>query len=214
MATRMVMLINDKNDGFLDELLPHIRIVTRETLTGCAEGLARGALEGVMAQEPRLIGTVGPGCSNDVADVSDRDYRETIGSRIVHISFSSTATSIADSTLFPNVARLATNDFYMSQALAQVCDHYSWTEVSILYDFTRWSNEFRENFLRNYLATLAPDGRTKVVHDIYIENEDTFDPLSCLQAMAASTSKVALMSLNLIGQSLSLIHISEPTRRS
>eukprot|EP00966_Prymnesium_polylepis_P150702 3481043-Prymnesium_polylepis.1 len=187
------MLINDKTDGFLDELLPYVRIVTHQVYAGCVQGLARSALDEVRSASDGIIATFGPACSDDVANLADFEYRRLIASNIVHISHSSTAPTISNTTLYPNVARLSTNDNYGVRAMVEVCNNYKWVTVSVLYDTSKWSREYKDYFCAAFLSRRADDGSTKTADVYLIEDELTFDALELLQRMTASGSKVAVM---------------------
>ena len=75
----MAAAINDKSDGFLDDLLPHAKIELNETVIGCNQlprpqvGLTR-----LRAWVPNLVAAIGPGCSGDLESVASQDVRQQL----------------------------------------------------------------------------------------------------------------------------------------
>ena len=87
-------------------------IVTATRYVGCVEGRAQAGWLELQETLPGFVAAIGPTCSDDVADVSGAEWRESHGGRAVVISHASTATSIADEVCFSNVARSVATDFY------------------------------------------------------------------------------------------------------
>lgn len=85
--------INDKADGWFDDLLPNHTIVTALRSVGCGEvdGRAREGWLELQASLPRFTAAVGVPCSSNVADIGGRDWRDGDGGRAVVVSASSTA---------------------------------------------------------------------------------------------------------------------------
>ena len=165
----MAAAINDKSDGFLDDLLPHAKIELNETVIGCNQlprpqvGLTR-----LRAWVPNLVAAIGPGCSGDLESVASQDVRQQLGHDTVFISPSSTADSLSDEAAFPNVARLSSPERYVGGALAAVAKEYGWQRVGLLHDDSVWgtssADAFADAFLaqegRQLLTTSRSDGPT------------------------------------------------------
>ncbi len=72
-------LINDKSDGFLDDLLPYAVIQIAEANGGCVQGMMPAALSELKAALPEMVAAVGPGCSSDVIAITSRSKRSELG---------------------------------------------------------------------------------------------------------------------------------------
>jgi hypothetical protein len=84
-AHHMVEAINNKHDGFMDDLLPNARLILHENhvIVPCAMGKMRDAhaelhqtalemgVDGGM-----FVATIGPSCSNDVQDITAKEWRD------------------------------------------------------------------------------------------------------------------------------------------
>ena len=70
-----VEALNDKNDGWYDELLPNHTIVTAVRSTGSSvEGLTRSAWLELQASLPGFTAVIGPDSSGDVEAVAGREW--------------------------------------------------------------------------------------------------------------------------------------------
>ena len=135
-----VEALNDKNDGWYDELLPNHTIVTAVRSVGCGvEGLTRSAWLELQASLPGFTAVIGPGCSGDVWDVAGREWRASDGGHAVVISPSSTAPTLSDESAYPNVARMIANDTQGSAAITALCVALGWDRVALIHDSTTWS---------------------------------------------------------------------------
>ena len=145
-------LLNDKSDGFLDSLLPHARIELNETLIGCASGDAPAGLARLRDAMPQMAAVIGPGCSDDVIDVSSMAARASraaagVTSNEVFISASSTLTRLSNESFAPNLARLSSTDAYVSTGVARLATiHIGWRRISILHDDTSWALDAASKF--------------------------------------------------------------------
>jgi hypothetical protein len=155
-AYHMAEAINNKHDGFMDDLLPHARLVMREThgIVPCSSGTARGAHD-VMAEDASKMGlehmfvaTIGPGCSDDVRDVTEKAWRSesTNNRNNLVISGSSTASRLSDEDLYPNLARMSTPETSIGEGFAYLCKKYGWNRVAILHDSSTWGTDSAAKF--------------------------------------------------------------------
>ena len=134
-----VEALNNKNDGWYDELLPNHTIVTAVRSAGCGvEGLTRSAWLELQASLPGFTAVIGPDCSSDVRAVAGREWRASDGGRAVVISPSSTAPTLSDESAYPNVARALANDTQGSAAIAALCVALGWDRVALIHDSTTW----------------------------------------------------------------------------
>ena len=155
-AHHMVAAINDKNDGYHDDLLPFVQLSVSEAYSGCSQGLVQGAFAELRTALPQLAAAIGPSCSNDLGEISDTSYRASIAgeaSRAVFLSGSSTAPSLADEALYPNVARLTSTENLVQRGLSQVAAQYSWKRIGLLYDDSVWATESAQAFRTRHSAT-------------------------------------------------------------
>ena len=132
--------INDKDDGWYDELLPNHTIVTTTQSVGCVQERARAGWRALEASLPRITAVIGPACSNDVADLTNAEWRASDGSRAVVVSPQSTAPSLADKSAYPNLARTSGTDVHMARAFAKLCEAFGWDRVALLHDDSVWGS--------------------------------------------------------------------------
>ena len=118
-------LINDKTDGFLDDLLPNTVLRAEEARIGCVDSLGPSAVAQLQAALPNMIGVIGHICSNDVADIANAAFRDGTGAgghdhrshdhgtashgtafHGIVISSSSTAPSLADRAAYKVAPRV------------------------------------------------------------------------------------------------------------
>ena len=141
-------LINNKSDGFLDDLMPTIELTTEE-FAGCDDGSgAITASDALRTTHGQNLTAVLGSCSNEVVAVGDRARRETTGDRSVVISPYSNAASAANETEYVNVARLLATTDHTAEAAAAVCAHYGWSRIAILNDESSWAADSMRHFER------------------------------------------------------------------
>ena len=182
-AHHMADLINDKTDGFLDDLLPHALIMVNESHQGCVQGLVQPALTQLSSSLPNMIATIGPSCSNDVAEIAHSDYRSNASAnpsvthpRYVILSPSSTAPSLANETHYPNVVRLSTNELQIGRGNTAVSQLYSWRKVAILHDSSLWARETALSFANSFTSSTAgqPPGEVLNLDDMEFDLQVSF----------------------------------------
>ena len=148
--------LNDKSDGWFDELLPGYTIVTAMSSVGCVEGRAQAGWLMLQESLPGFTAVIGPPCSNDVAAVAGAEWRESSGSRAVVISQTSTAPVLGDEAAYPNVARSLSNDEHMSHAIVEVFASLGWDRVAIVHDDSIWGTGAAASFQSKFAARSAP----------------------------------------------------------
>ena len=67
--------LNDKTDGWYDELLPDHTIVTATKDVGCVNRRARSGWRALEESLPGFTAVIGPSCSDDVADLAQAEWR-------------------------------------------------------------------------------------------------------------------------------------------
>lgn len=141
--------INDKTDGFLDELLPNARIVTAEVMIGCVETPPLGptAVAALQAALPNMLAIVGPLCSDDVKDITNVEFRATSGFEAIVLSGVSSAPSIGNEAAYPNVARLTSSE---SAASASLVALFGWQRVAVIHDDSVWATEAAHAFIKQH----------------------------------------------------------------
>ena len=160
-ALHMVDVINNKNDGLYDNLLPSALIVVNESYQGCVQGLVERALVELRGA-PNLLSlsesdssnlpAIGPSCSNDVAAVTSAQSRASSGWNGVVISPSSTAPVLTDGEEYPNLVRMSTNEIMIGAGLANLVEHYQWRRVAVLHDDSLWGRGSAGAFMSSFLA--------------------------------------------------------------
>ena len=126
--------INDKTDGWLDDLLPNRTIVTSTRSAKCVPGEARSAWLELQDSLPGFTAVLGPKCSDSVAEVSGLTWRNSTGNRAVVISPQSLAHELADGVAYPNLARSVTPSQHGIFAMLELFMTLGWDRVAILYD--------------------------------------------------------------------------------
>ena len=160
-ALHMVEVINNKNDGLYDNLLPSALIVVNESYQGCVQGLVERALVELRGA-PNLLSlsesdssnlpAIGPSCSNDVAAVTSAQSRASSGWNGVVISPSSTAPVLTDGAEYPNLVRMSTNEILIGAGLANLVEHYQWRRVAVLHDDSLWGRGSAGAFMSSFVA--------------------------------------------------------------
>ena len=125
--------INDDDDGFADDLLPHTFFnVTVRAWGGAAATWAALPADTVAAVVvayspalPDLSHFLGP-----LRGSSDPDVQPGA----VLLSPWATSTSTSDRTAYPNVARLVSTEAYVAEAFGTIMDAYAWRRVAIVYE--------------------------------------------------------------------------------
>ena len=151
-ALHLVDLINDKTDGFLDDLLPGVQLSVVEAKIGCVNDLGESAVASVRAQSPAdpvaIFGTI---CSNDVMDISEADFRARVGWEGVVLSGSSTAPSAAQEGRYPKLARFATSEVHVSRGCASLAKQWGWKRIAVVYDNSAWATEAAQAFIAEHM---------------------------------------------------------------
>lgn len=170
-----VGLINDKTDGFLDELLPSVTLRVAEAVTGCGEGRASTALAELRATLPQMVAIVGPACSSDVGQLSQPGFRADANFSTPLLSYASTATTLSNETSYTNVARLATNEAHIGAGNALVAQLYAWRRIAVLAEDSEWGRSAASNFIAAH--TSREGGRPEDILNRDDPSTLAFDPL-------------------------------------
>ena len=138
-AHHMAAAINDKSDGFLDDLLPYAHILLNETEAGCNRlERTRSGLNALQSWDSELVAAVGPGCSGDLAELASAEVRAERAYDTVFISSSSTADALSNATAYPHVVRLSSPEKMVMAALAAFVERNGWQRVALLHDDSLW----------------------------------------------------------------------------
>jgi len=130
--------LNDKTDGWYDELLPDHTIVTATKDVGCVNRRARSGWRALEESLPGFTAVIGPSCSDDVADLAQAEWRARNGSRAVIISPASSAPKLGNKVDYPNLARTVGTDLHRARAFAKLCEAFGWDRVALLHDDSVW----------------------------------------------------------------------------
>ena len=140
-----VQAINNKEDGFLDNLLPGVRIRMATQLSGCVQGLTDDSMAELFKQLPNMLAVIGPPCSDDVAAAST--WLQANNKSATIISPESSAPQLDDETAFPNVARYVTNGHTFQSGMVELMMHYGWKRIGVLNDESVWSSGVKDSFI-------------------------------------------------------------------
>ena len=182
-TAHVARLINDKTDGFYDDLLPTAYLDIKMENSGCAEGLAQDALKKTRKrfhddtpgseEKDSLYGIIGPFCSDDVKDVSGRGFRNLIDWQGVVISAGSTApelgTTDENDREYPNMARIAIPETHLSNGLRSIVANNEWKKVAVISDDSLWGRGAAASFIKTMKADvlgaeILNDGNTELVN--------------------------------------------------
>ena len=161
--------LNDKTDGWFDELLPDHTIITATRSVGCVEEKARSGWLALEESLPGFTAVIGPACSDDVADVAEAEWRTLTGSRAVVISPMSTAPKLGNETAYPNLARTVGTDEHRARAFVELCVTYGWDRVALLHDDSIWGSGGAAAFKTSFEAV---DGDIMVKVDFSLSDFD------------------------------------------
>ena len=134
--------INNKTDGFFDELLPNALIVLNEAPAEC--GGAALAVRSLQSSVDSLAAVVGPNCTEDVINVTTSS---TALRPAAFIAPATTAAFLSDETLYPYLARSLTADNFKALSFAGLCAYYSWRRVGVLHDDSAASTTAAASFI-------------------------------------------------------------------
>ena len=132
--------INNKTDGFFDQLLPNTLITTATARVGCAAtpSLVPESMERLFSELPDTVALIGLQCSDDVGDTYAWAAHHNKTMPVV-LSTESRAPVLADETKYPNLARFTPNEHTFNQAFVSVLAHYDLKRVGLLADDTVWA---------------------------------------------------------------------------
>lgn len=182
-AYHMAEVINNKQDGFLDALLPHARIQIHETHVDvvCSTEAARAGhakMQEIAKNEfgidGMFVATLGPGCSNDVTDITDKEWRDEDPKHRNNfvLSGSSTSSTLADDELYPNLARMSTSEVGVGVGFATLArEKFGWRRVAIVHDSSVWGTDSAKQFESAMIDQLGPDENNELIYMDFEESE-------------------------------------------
>ena len=141
-------LINNKSDGWYDELLPATRLRVRVDDSNCNSALA---VRNLVAQlewpspNAQLSAVVGPGCSSPTLSTA---YLARV-KQVPQISFSATSPSLSGMPFFH---RVCSSDTVKADAIIEALEHWSWESVGIMMSDTTYGKSIAQHFADTWLA--------------------------------------------------------------
>ena len=198
-----VALLNDKSDGFMDDVLTEAHLVLSESPVGCDEGGAPAGLTQLRASGARMAAVIGPACDHDVAAVASSAVRVTRLNETadesgdeLFISPSSTASALGDEAAFPLLARLASPQARVVKGAHRLAQQLNWQSVAVLHDDSPWGEDAAATFVRMLTetgGTLLNAGATRVaISELHAGRVHAADLLVALQRAEARIVFVAL----------------------
>ena len=141
-ARHAIGLLNDKADGFFDDVLPNHKIVSHEVTAGCDGSfdimVAYGELD---SRLPGAAAVLGPDCSAEVKLLAGKEARNANGIDKVFISHSSTVPELAQEEAYPKLVRAVPSETWVTEALVALCQEWDWMRVAVVYDpASLWAN--------------------------------------------------------------------------
>ena len=194
----VIEMINDKSDGFLDDLLPNVTIVGQAASVGCVDGLSRTALSQINADLPGVVALFGPGCSNDVAQLTNAAWRQESGMDSVVISGQSTAVSLNNDVEYPKLIRALPNEQWIAKGLVVLCSELQWTHVAVVYEPNLWGRSSKDEFIAELERT---GGVLLVEHELDFGNSSspscaTIDAARVLRDLVRHRAHVTFMAIH------------------
>jgi hypothetical protein len=150
-----VDLINDKEDGIWDNLLPHSFIEVAEASVDCSKGRAEEALEELTRKflstnSSFMMSVVGNICSDDVVALASVQSRAVSEFNGTVISGSSNYGLLADEIEYPQVLRLANSASNSVKALVKLILKFGWKQIAVLHEDTLWGRFAGEELISNF----------------------------------------------------------------
>lgn len=156
-ALHAVDVLNNHNDGILDDVMPSIRLVAHDVTVGCVEGKAfDGLVEIAHLIEPDPLSAVILTCSDDVVSVASTEaisrFENLTGQTepYVVVSPSATAPTLSDQNLFPYFVRLATSESEIGVAVSHMVNGFTWRDVLIVHDDSLWGTSSAQAFIDRF----------------------------------------------------------------
>ncbi|UPR02774.1 metabotropic glutamate receptor [Chloropicon primus] len=127
-------MINDKTDGWFDDILPSTQIRYVVDNSGCSRSVA---LEGAAKQgtpcmsgstSQPVVATVGATCSG--ASMSAQDLLKLY--KIPMVSYSATSPDLSDKTLYPYFLRTVPSDLAQGKGIATLAKHFGVKRVGVV----------------------------------------------------------------------------------
>mmetsp|Transcript_42064 Transcript_42064/g.112132 ORF Transcript_42064/g.112132 Transcript_42064/m.112132 type:complete len:938 (+) Transcript_42064:283-3096(+) len=147
-----VDLINNKTDGWYDELLPGIELVVHKNDSQC--DTVRGALAftSLTSMVPDLAGIIGPTCSGSGSSIAPLAGLK----RIPTISGSATATPLAEEN--PFFMRTIVSNARFALLVSALTNHFDWEQVNVLYEDNTYSDDIVTYFKHYFRNCTLYDG--------------------------------------------------------
>ena len=190
-----IELVNNKHDGWMDDLLPTTQVLVTEEQVSCGEGdgiqAPEEAVENLKREIPDVTMVIGPSCSGDLRSVASNASRTLSGLTVPFVSWSSTVDALNDEVIYPNVLRLATSDAHYVKALVQLMVKNGWSRVSVCHEDTFWGRSTGKAFIDELdsqlgaVANVLNRGAAE-----YSAEEMTTNPLQSLTRLEATGAKI------------------------
>ena len=171
MASRdfFISLVNTKNDGFMDHILPNHKIVLHNGLSNCNPVLGFSL---VLNTSDTVCGLLGPSCSSVVSVSSILSEMK----QIPMVSAISTGILLTDPVQFPFFTRVIADDSFQGKVMLDVLQGLGVKRIGILYVEDTYGNS-----VKSALASEAPG---KGVHVEFSKGyEDSLTETEFIQAI-------------------------------
>ena len=128
-----VSLINSKDDGFMDHLLPNhtLQLVSSNSMCTRDGGVLAG-LEQVdkcgASEFGRVVASIGTACSDSSTGAQDILKNENVPM----ISYAATSTALSDKNKYPLFGRTVPSDITQAPSLLALVEHYNVTRLGVL----------------------------------------------------------------------------------
>jgi serine/threonine protein kinase len=218
----MIDTINNKHDGFLDDLLVtraahdhnhedahavaksghhYVKIVANRehVYIGCSAGKAEAAWNEMHAMVPSPLAVVGIPCSDETGALSIESWRTQKNDSSVVFSQSSTASKIANEIDYPLVVRLSSPESIRSRALQKLCTTFNWHRVALVHDDSLWGVGSVDDFI-SVASANDPEFEAIRITALNKFNISAVNMKDVLQELVAKQAKIVYLALHPVAQ--------------
>ncbi|XP_076092126.1 uncharacterized protein LOC143063697 [Mytilus galloprovincialis] len=96
-------------------------------------------------QSPPVIGIIGPGHSSEAGSISVLLSSQRPTDRLIQIGYSTTASSLSNTNIYPNFYRVVPNDEIQVEVMVSLLKKLEWNYIVVIYDMDNYGKEGYES---------------------------------------------------------------------